>query len=71
MRTTFEWRTHPRDVLALWVAGMVIEHAPDDVDALSEALRLDDTGYAARQSMLTVCTEPRTMPLSATTGDSS
>lgn len=46
-RTSIKWRTHPDDVLPLWVAEIDIAQAPAVVDALTEAISLGDTGYAA------------------------
>ena len=46
-RTSMKWRTHPADVLPLWVAEMDVPLAPPVHEALSEALSLGDTGYPA------------------------
>lgn len=42
-----KWRTHPADVLPLWVAEMDVPLAPPIVDALREAIEAGDTGYPA------------------------
>ncbi|GGP76724.1 putative cystathionine beta-lyase [Streptomyces melanogenes] len=42
-----KWRTHPADVLPLWVAEMDVPLAPPVVDALREAIDTGDTGYPA------------------------
>ncbi|MEV7083210.1 aminotransferase class I/II-fold pyridoxal phosphate-dependent enzyme [Streptomyces sp. NPDC093516] len=46
-RTSMKWRTHPEDVLPLWVAEMDVPLAEPVVRAVTEALRLGDTGYPA------------------------
>ncbi|MGW7201808.1 MalY/PatB family protein [Streptomyces chryseus] len=42
-----KWRTHPPDVLPLWVAEMDVPLAPPVADALREAIDIGDTGYYA------------------------
>ena len=44
-RTSMKWRTHPEDVLPLWVAEMDVPLAPAIADALHRAMDLGDTGY--------------------------
>lgn len=44
-RTSMKWRTHPEDVLPLWVAEMDVPLAAPVVEALHSALALGDTGY--------------------------
>ncbi|WP_353511390.1 aminotransferase class I/II-fold pyridoxal phosphate-dependent enzyme [Intrasporangium sp.] len=44
-RTSLKWRTHPSDVLPLWVAEMDCEPCPAVVEAVSDAMRRGDTGY--------------------------
>ncbi|MCX5366368.1 pyridoxal phosphate-dependent aminotransferase [Streptomyces sp. NBC_00124] len=44
-RTSMKWRTHPEDVLPLWVAEMDVALAAPIVEALHSALDLGDTGY--------------------------
>jgi cystathionine beta-lyase len=44
-RTSMKWRTHPEDVLPLWVAEMDVPLAAPVVEALRSALDLGDTGY--------------------------
>ncbi|MFI9832297.1 MalY/PatB family protein [Streptomyces sp. NPDC051913] len=44
-RTSMKWRTHPEDVLPLWVAEMDVPLAPAVVEALRSAIELGDTGY--------------------------
>ena len=44
-RTSMKWRSHPDDVLPLWVAEMDVPLAPPVHAALSEALDRGDTGY--------------------------
>jgi len=44
-RTSMKWRTHPADVLPLWVAEMDVPLAPPVNAALTEVLALGDTGY--------------------------
>ncbi|MFE7173050.1 MalY/PatB family protein [Streptomyces sp. NPDC057616] len=44
-RTSMKWRTHPADVLPLWVAEMDVPLAEPVVRAVAEALALGDTGY--------------------------
>lgn len=45
-RTSMKWRTHPEDVLPLWVAEMDVLLAPQIATALEEAIGRGDTGYA-------------------------
>jgi cystathionine beta-lyase len=40
-----KWRTHPEDVLPLWVAEMDVPLAEPVVRAVTDALALGDTGY--------------------------
>jgi cystathionine beta-lyase len=44
-RTSMKWRTHPADVLPLWVAEMDVPLAGSVVRAVTEAMELGDTGY--------------------------
>ncbi|MES5819887.1 aminotransferase class I/II-fold pyridoxal phosphate-dependent enzyme [Streptomyces sp. RG80] len=44
-RTSMKWRTHPEDVLPLWVAEMDVPVAAPVLEALRSALDLGDTGY--------------------------
>ncbi|MFI2410820.1 MalY/PatB family protein [Streptomyces sp. NPDC018947] len=44
-RTSMKWRTHPADVLPLWVAEMDVPLAAPVVRAVTDALELGDTGY--------------------------
>ncbi|MEU6227724.1 MalY/PatB family protein [Streptomyces sp. NPDC047042] len=44
-RTSMKWRTHPADVLPLWVAEMDVPMAPPIAEALHRAIDLGDTGY--------------------------
>ncbi|WP_105972431.1 MalY/PatB family protein [Streptomyces geranii] len=44
-RTSMKWRTHPEDVLPLWVAEMDVPQAPPVAEALHAAIDLGDTGY--------------------------
>lgn len=44
-RGSMKWRTHPADVLPLWVAEMDVRLAPAIADALHEAIEIGDTGY--------------------------
>jgi cystathionine beta-lyase len=44
-RTSMKWRTHPEDVLPLWVAEMDVPLAPPVADALHRAIDAGDTGY--------------------------
>ena len=44
-RTSLKWRTHPSDVLPLWLAEMDCEPCPAVVEAVSDAMRRGDTGY--------------------------
>ncbi|MFJ8855921.1 MalY/PatB family protein [Streptomyces sp. NPDC102437] len=44
-RRSMKWRTHPADVLPLWVAEMDVPLAPEVADALREAIETGDTGY--------------------------
>ncbi|MFC9165397.1 MalY/PatB family protein [Streptomyces fungicidicus] len=46
-RTSMKWRTHPEDVLPLWVAEMDVPLAEPVVRAVTEAMELGDTGYPA------------------------
>jgi cystathionine beta-lyase len=46
-RTSMKWRTHPADVLPLWVAEMDVPLAPPVHEAVTEALDRGDTGYPA------------------------
>ncbi|NUJ89113.1 aminotransferase class I/II-fold pyridoxal phosphate-dependent enzyme [Plantibacter sp. MCCC 1A11337] len=45
-RTSMKWRTHPADVLPLWVAEMDVPLAAPVKDAVRSALERGDTGYA-------------------------
>jgi cystathionine beta-lyase len=42
-----KWRTHPADVIPLWVAEMDVPLAAPVADALRHAIDLGDTGYPA------------------------
>jgi cysteine-S-conjugate beta-lyase len=44
-RTSLKWRTHPADVLPLWVAEMDVPLADPVVSALTIAISRGDTGY--------------------------
>ncbi|WDZ83723.1 MalY/PatB family protein [Micromonospora cathayae] len=44
-RTSVKWRTHPNDVLPLWVAEQDVPLAAPVADALRRAIDLGDTGY--------------------------
>ncbi|MBL3667703.1 pyridoxal phosphate-dependent aminotransferase [Streptomyces sp. M2CJ-2] len=44
-RTSMKWRTHPEDVLPLWVAEMDVPLAPAVAGTLHRAVDLGDTGY--------------------------
>ncbi|BAX93372.1 MalY/PatB family protein [Mycobacterium shigaense] len=44
-RTSMKWRTHPADVLPLWVAEMDVNLPPTVADALRRAIDIGDTGY--------------------------
>ncbi|MEV8569515.1 MalY/PatB family protein [Streptomyces sp. NPDC051322] len=44
-RRSMKWRTHPADVLPLWVAEMDVPLAPAVADALRDAIETGDTGY--------------------------
>ncbi|MGV9455875.1 MalY/PatB family protein [Streptomyces sp. NPDC003635] len=46
-RTSMKWRTHPEDVLPLWVAEMDVPLAEPVARSLTEAVALGDTGYPA------------------------
>jgi cysteine-S-conjugate beta-lyase len=46
-RTSMKWRTHPADVLPLWVAEMDVPLAEPVVRVVTRALALGDTGYPA------------------------
>nr|WP_221194823.1 MalY/PatB family protein [Hoyosella altamirensis] len=46
-RTSVKWRTHPSDVLPLWVAEMDTPLAPAVAQAIREAVDIGDTGYPA------------------------
>ncbi|WP_416972657.1 MalY/PatB family protein [Streptomyces sp. 4F14] len=46
-RTSMKWRTHPRDVLPMWVAEMDVDLAEPVARALVDAIALGDTGYPA------------------------
>ncbi|CAL9648940.1 Putative cystathionine beta-lyase [Streptomyces sp. enrichment culture] len=46
-RTSMKWRTHPEDVLPLWVAEMDVPLAEPVVRAVTAALKTGDTGYPA------------------------
>jgi cystathionine beta-lyase len=47
LRSSLKWRTHPEDVLPLWVAEMDVMLAEPIARSLIEAIQLGDTGYAA------------------------
>src|ERR1700761_7780775 len=44
-RTSMKWRTHPSDVLPLWVAEMDVGLATAVAEAIADAIRRGDTGY--------------------------
>lgn len=44
-RGSMKWKTHPADVLPLWVADMDVKIAPAIVTAVREAMEAGDTGY--------------------------
>src|SRR4051794_113535 len=44
-RTSQKWRTHPDDVLPVWVAEMDSLPCPDVADAVVAAVQRGDTGY--------------------------
>ena len=44
-RTSIKWQYYGPDVLPVWVAEMDVLLAPEVVEALTEAIRLGDTGY--------------------------
>jgi cystathionine beta-lyase len=44
-RSSLKWRTHPADVLPLWVAEMDAAPCAPVVDAVTRAMRRGDTGY--------------------------
>ncbi|MFG2291089.1 MalY/PatB family protein [Streptomyces sp. NPDC048595] len=46
-RTSIKWRTHPADVLPLWVAEMDVPLAAPVARAITDAVGLGDTGYPA------------------------
>ncbi|MGY1984836.1 MalY/PatB family protein [Blastococcus sp. SYSU DS0669] len=46
-RTSSKWRTHPADVLPLWVAEMDVRLAPPVREVLHRAVETGDTGYHA------------------------
>ena len=46
-RTSMKWRTHPEDVLPLWVAEMDVPLAEPIVRTVTGAMELGDTGYPA------------------------
>ncbi|WP_431968109.1 MalY/PatB family protein [Actinacidiphila sp. bgisy160] len=46
-RTSMKWRSHPEDVLPLWVAEMDVPLAAPVARALTEAIAVGDTGYPA------------------------
>lgn len=47
LRTSAKWRTHPPDVLPLFVAEMDARVAAPVVEAVGDAMRRGDTGYPA------------------------
>ncbi|WP_300014784.1 MalY/PatB family protein [Pseudonocardia sp.] len=49
-RTSAKWRTHPADVLPLWVAEMDVRLAPAVRAALHDAVERGDTGYPAGEA---------------------
>lgn len=46
-RTSVKWRKYPEDVLPLWVAEMDVPLAEPIARAITDAVALGDTGYAA------------------------
>lgn len=46
-RTSAKWRTHPPDVLPLWVAEMDVPLAEPVAEVLTRAVAAGDTGYAS------------------------
>lgn len=61
-RQTEKWRRHPSDVLPAFIAEMDFELAPPIRDALIDAVRAGETGYAWRSHALSeaFCTFART-----------
>ncbi|SFC96790.1 cystathione beta-lyase [Nocardioides terrae] len=51
-RRSAKWRTHPAEVLPLFVAEMDVQLAPPISETLRAAIELSDTGYAAPRSEL-------------------
>jgi cystathionine beta-lyase len=49
-RTSMKWRTHPDDVLPLWVAEMDVDLAEPVQEAIFRAVREGDTGYPSGDS---------------------
>jgi cysteine-S-conjugate beta-lyase len=49
-RTSMKWRTHPDDVLPLWVAEMDVDLAGPVQEAIVRAVREGDTGYPSGDS---------------------
>lgn len=47
-RTSAKWRTHPDDVLPLWVAEMDVPLAEPITKAVTDALAAGDTGYLGK-----------------------
>lgn len=50
-RTSLKWKTHPHDVLPLWVAEMDVMQAPAVSEALIRAIQNGDTGYPAGNAL--------------------
>ncbi|MFE5328230.1 MalY/PatB family protein [Embleya sp. NPDC056575] len=46
-RTSMKWHAYPEDVLPLWVAELDVPLAEPIIQAVTDAVRLGDTGYAA------------------------
>ncbi|WAJ43219.1 pyridoxal phosphate-dependent aminotransferase [Mycobacterium sp. Aquia_216] len=51
LRTSLKWRTHPADVLPLWVAEMDVKLPPTVADALRTVIDNGDTGYPSGSAL--------------------
>jgi len=56
-RTSMKWRTHPPDVLPLWVAEMDTKLAPTVAEAIHKTVDAGDTGYPYGTAYATAAAE--------------
>lgn len=57
LRTSEKWKTHPSDILPLWVAEMDTTLPPNVKERLERVIRDGDTGYSHGVEMIEACAE--------------